>query len=178
MHQLLLRLSDRIVRDVYMRTILSHYAMLSQGLLANVSSPCPAMLILHVGLAPLTGDGRFKSRLCIQQISTVPVAILTAEIRGQYEKSSKDLASKVPEARPMGLMVHSNNDLPEAFGQIIVTSAGPESIAKTKQPGYMVAVYSNSTGQHQHIPLNLDALFSALENDLRLDSQNYYKMRG
>ncbi|KAJ7479639.1 hypothetical protein FB451DRAFT_1448735 [Mycena latifolia] len=192
----LLGLSDRLLRRPYVQDILEHYAMISQGLLSSTPPACPAMLIIHVGLSSLPAGGRFSSRLCIQQISTVPVVLLEDNVVREYDASRRKLLFAIPDARPIGMRVHPNSGRPAAdgFGQIAVTSARPTTIEKASQPGFKLPVHSVSTAQDQLIPMDLDSLFqyvhqsvgvnladlwffSALEAEIQDDTDNYYQLR-
>ncbi|KAJ7019107.1 hypothetical protein C8F04DRAFT_1148975 [Mycena alexandri] len=175
------RLAENLFRSEssHIPEILRHYGMRALGLLEPVPPVGPGLLVITVGIVPTSSGESRRSRLCVKHITAVPLAILSADVMQQYDKMCVDLYAQVPaDTHAIGMIIQPDvGSALGAYGQIQLCPVFPDDIVKVRRPGYTLRLSSHSLGADRRIPVQLDDLVRALEDEIQGDVKNYYGLR-
>ncbi|KAJ7662799.1 hypothetical protein DFH06DRAFT_1129016 [Mycena polygramma] len=181
--RVLLRLKDKVLYRSYIRKLLTWYGAVATGMLHTGPMPCPAVLLVNVALLP---DAQTQTqRITFQRIHAVPIALLPALVAQEFDfESASSLADPElladPDCLPVRIVIVPNfgEVVPRVFASMDATHVYTDDLARAREPGFTFELYSHSFGGMRSLPVDLDVMFRALEDEIELDVDNYYGLRG
>ncbi|KAJ7482541.1 hypothetical protein FB451DRAFT_1441898 [Mycena latifolia] len=187
-HRVLLKLSESLAKpDPYLKTLFEKYATRALGQLVPIPPLCLMVLIAHLGVVSSqsqSGARTHTQRLCVEQLNIVPLSILpAATARSCRLVSIAAGIQKAANATVLPMMFSPNievdlgpNEPPDSFAVMNMLTVTPVEYGDIESTGDTVEVYSRSFGVMRELKLDLDVLYRAIEDEIELDVDNYYRL--
>ncbi|KAJ7117270.1 hypothetical protein C8R43DRAFT_1137783 [Mycena crocata] len=163
----------------YFRTHLGLYGVRALGLQhpSNQLAPPTRILLVVTDMVPVTAARRARKRLRVKNILAAPLAVLPAEIVSTHTETFAVLRKAYPDTPLLTVCVVTTGVYGEAENTRYNISpfCVPSSYLR---PNATIALHSQSLGVERVASLNLDALHANIEEELKHDRDNYYKLQG
>ncbi|KAJ7719122.1 hypothetical protein B0H16DRAFT_410523 [Mycena metata] len=184
-YKVVMNLADKLGQpDPYFRPLLEMYALRAIGSHVGCGPPCRLVLVVHLGMVPVSGESAHTQRLSVEQISVIPTTILRKQMEQSYDLLLGLGAVTYPGTHMVGLSFCPTMDVdlgpkepPESFGTTSTIKISPEEVKRRQIPGSSIKLKSRSFGMTREFELDLHILYRAIEDELEMDAGNYYGLR-
>ncbi|KAJ7112720.1 hypothetical protein C8R44DRAFT_741792 [Mycena epipterygia] len=174
---LTMRLIRELTDDPYIRTHLSFYAARALGLLdaTDPSAPASRLLLVMVDTIPVATPDTDRQRLRIKHLLAPPLAVLPPEIVKSHTETMFGNRMLYRGTPLVGVCIATSSvkDRERRY-RVIALPVPPEWL----HPGFSIRLSSHSFGDERAVTMDLDSLYAGIEDELRLDVDNHYKLQG
>ncbi|KAJ7250742.1 hypothetical protein C8J57DRAFT_1474851 [Mycena rebaudengoi] len=175
-----IRLGRELTDHIYIRTHLMFYAARALGFLHHPIPSNNCLLMVSVEMVPITTASKERRRISIQRLLAIPVAILPDEVVETHANILERMKDMVPGDPIAGVWIVTNGvyqDGEETRFRMVGTPVPFEVLRGARKPGFSMQLRSHSFAMERRVTTDLDFLFSSIEDELRLDVDNYYKLQ-
>ncbi|KAJ7453260.1 hypothetical protein B0H11DRAFT_277775 [Mycena galericulata] len=165
----------------YFHTHLMLYAIRALGPAKPPQEEHDLILMVVIDMVPMLAPGpkpNGKMHIVIKNIVPVPTCIVPEEVAYIQRANLKNLMAELNPSH--SVWITTTGIYPEGedcrFRLNCIVAA--EIIASSAHlPGFSLDLYSRSHGLYRRINMDLDFLFESMNDELRLDVDNYYQMQ-
>ncbi|KAJ7493021.1 hypothetical protein B0H11DRAFT_2006930 [Mycena galericulata] len=169
----------RLGRDhVYIRTHLLFYGARALGLLAATDPTVPStrLLVVIVDMVPLPDPASERKRMRIKQLLAAPLAVLSEELKESHAEIIGRTQLMYPATPLVGVCILTSGVYDQGEKTRYRFMALPISPSFCRDDARL-PLRSHSFGVERTITMDLDFLHASLEDELRLDMDNHYKLQ-
>ncbi|KAJ7659480.1 hypothetical protein B0H17DRAFT_1212874 [Mycena rosella] len=176
---LTIRVGRRLADHPYFKTLLLLYALRAMGPARLPEEDHDLILMVVVDMLPLLGSAHpGRQHIVVKNILAVPTCIVPEEVAYVQRAALDD--------GPRGLRVHCvwiattgiYPDGEESRFRLILLPAADIMVSSAHLPNFSLDLYSHSHGVFRRVSLDVDFIFESLNDELRLDIDNYYQLQG
>ncbi|KAJ7933260.1 hypothetical protein B0H13DRAFT_1953408 [Mycena leptocephala] len=140
------------------------------------------LLNVHVEMVAAPGEFRRseqRRRLSIREINAAPLDIIPEKDIQQFHEAREEFCAKMgPEVLIVGVVLVDMAEKVVSRTRLCLLAIPPDIVAAARAPNAAVQMYSHSLGKDVLTPVTLENVYGHMEDELRLDTNNYYRMRG
>ncbi|KAJ7939800.1 hypothetical protein B0H13DRAFT_1941031 [Mycena leptocephala] len=177
-----LRLSGELLKVEFVANHLRLYALRALEFAPHARPRIEGLLNVHVEMVAAPGEFRRsvqRRRLSIRAINAVPLDILPEKDVQQFREARAEFSAKMgPEALIVGVVLVDMAEKVVSRTRLCLLAIPPDIVAAARAPNAAVEMYSHSLGKDVLTPVTLEKVYGRMEDELRLDTNNYYRMRG
>ncbi|KAJ6462174.1 hypothetical protein C8R45DRAFT_1178668, partial [Mycena sanguinolenta] len=172
------RTGRRIADHDYFRRHLLLYALRAIGPAKRAHEARPSILMVVVDMVPVSAaEPNGCNRTTVTNIVAVPTSILPPDVRDMLDLTPQNTNGQGP---VHALWIVTSGIYPDGEAtRCRVALLMPEDFisSNTHLPHFSLDCCSNSYGVFRRMNLDLDFLFESINDELRLDEEDYYGMR-
>ncbi|KAJ7829664.1 hypothetical protein B0H14DRAFT_3465489 [Mycena olivaceomarginata] len=172
---IILRLSGELLKVEFLANHLRLYALRALEFAPHARPRVEGLLNVHVEMVAAPGEFRRseqRRRLSIREINAAPLDIIPDKDIQQFHEAREEFCAKMgPEVLIVAEKVVSRT-------RLCLLAIPPDIVAAARAPNAAVEMYSHSLGKDVLTPVTLENIYGHMEDELRLDTNNYYRMRG
>ncbi|KAJ7128417.1 hypothetical protein C8R44DRAFT_92842 [Mycena epipterygia] len=172
-----IRLGRRLVDHTYFHAHLLLYALRSIGPPKFPDEDHPFLLMVIVDMIPLFSSQIGTKHVCVKNILAVPVCIVPPEVVDMQRVTRRNF-----EHSPVHCVwIVTIGIYPEGKGyrfRLAVLGALNIMVSSAHLPHFSMDLRSRSHGVLRRVNLDMDFIFESINDELRLDVDNYYQLQG
>ncbi|KAJ7465348.1 hypothetical protein B0H11DRAFT_2049595 [Mycena galericulata] len=177
-NNLTIRFGRELPDHVYIRTHLLFYGARALGLLAATDPTVPStrLLLVIVDMVPLPDPASERKRIRIKQLLAAPLAVLPEEIEETHAEIIGRTQLMYPATPLVGVCILTSG----VYGQDEETRYRVVALPLPpflRRDDAKLPLRSHSFGVERTITMDLDFLHASLEDELRTDMDNHYKLQ-